>query len=52
MTCPKCRGRMYSEKFYDFVRAFSGWKCACCGEVLDPVIAANRLRQRHALAGS
>jgi hypothetical protein len=42
---------MYSEKFYDFVRAFCGWKCVCCGEVIDPVIAANRMRQQNSSAG-
>jgi hypothetical protein len=42
---------MYSEKYYDFVRAFSAWKCACCGEVLDPIIVANRMRQRSAMSG-
>ena len=44
MQCPKCRGRMYAEKFYDFVRSFDAWKCTCCGEVVDPIIIANRAR--------
>jgi len=44
MQCPKCRGTMYAEKFYDFVRSFDAWKCTCCGEVVDPVIIANRSR--------
>ena len=47
MKCPKCKGRMYTEKFYDFVRAFDAWKCVSCGEVLDPTIAANRARNNH-----
>lgn len=51
MTCPKCRGRMYTEKFYDFVRVFSAWKCTCCGEVVDQTILANRLRQRSMMNG-
>jgi uncharacterized protein (DUF983 family) len=42
MKCPKCKGRMYTEKYYDFVRTFDAWKCSCCGEVIDPVILANR----------
>jgi uncharacterized protein (DUF983 family) len=44
MQCPKCRGRMYAEKYYDFVRSFDAWKCTCCGEVIDSVIIANRCR--------
>ncbi len=44
MKCPKCKGRMYTEKYYDFVRAFDAWKCCACGEVIDPVILANRAR--------
>ncbi|MCL2761457.1 MAG: hypothetical protein FWD70_07415 [Desulfuromonadales bacterium] len=42
MDCPKCRGKMSHEKFYDFVRSFDAWKCTCCGEVIDEVILANR----------
>lgn len=44
MKCPKCKGRMYTEKYYDFVRAFDAWKCSACGEVIDPVILTNRSR--------
>ena len=40
MECPRCRGRMFAEKFYDFVRSFDAWKCTCCGEVLDSTILA------------
>ncbi|RLB72805.1 MAG: hypothetical protein DRH07_03525 [Deltaproteobacteria bacterium] len=44
MKCPKCKGRMYTEKYYDFVREFDAWKCSACGEVIDPVILVNRSR--------
>lgn len=44
MQCPKCRGRMYAEKFYDFVRSFDAWKCTCCGELLDTTIILNRAK--------
>ena len=47
MKCPKCRGRMYAEKYYDFVRAFDAWKCCSCGEVIDPTILANRARNHN-----
>ena len=45
MNCPRCNGKMYSEKFYDFVRSFEAHKCINCGEVIDPTILANRLRK-------
>jgi hypothetical protein len=44
MKCPKCRGKMFAEKYYDFVRSFDAWKCTCCGELLDSTIIANRSR--------
>ena len=51
MKCPKCKGRMYSEKYYDFVRAFDAWKCCACGEVVDPTILANRARNHSVYIG-
>jgi len=51
MKCPKCRGRMFAEKFYDFVRSFDAWKCTCCGEVIDPTILANRARNNNLFLG-
>jgi len=44
MRCPKCRGKMFAEKYYDFVRSFDAWKCTCCGELLDSTIIANRAK--------
>ncbi len=51
MKCPKCKGRMYSEKFYDFVRSFDAWTCTCCGEMIDSTIAANRASSRSLMLG-
>jgi len=51
MKCPKCRGRMFSEKYYDFVRSYYAWKCTCCGEVLDSTILSNRARSRNVYLG-
>jgi len=51
MKCPKCKGRMYTEKCYDFVRAFDAWKCSACGEVIDPVILSNRIRHNRISMG-
>jgi NAD-dependent SIR2 family protein deacetylase len=51
MYCPKCRGRMYAEKYYDFVRSFDAWKCPCCGELVDLTILMNRARNSALLLG-
>jgi len=51
MNCPKCKGRMFTEKFYDFVRTFDAWKCTCCGEVIDPTILTNRARNFRLFLG-
>lgn len=51
MKCPKCRARMYAEKYYDFVRSFDAWKCCSCGELLDSTIVANRARNNQNFLG-
>lgn len=51
MKCPKCKGRMYSEKYFDFVRSFEAWKCSCCGELLDSTIVSNRARNHNHYLG-
>lgn len=50
MKCPKCKSRMHSEKYYDFVRTFDAWKCCACGEIVDPIILANRARSQNVYA--
>jgi hypothetical protein len=47
MDCPRCRGLMVHDVFEDLlddtgVISFKGWRCVCCGEILDPVIVTNR----------
>lgn len=51
MNCPRCKGKMFGEKYYDFVRSFDAWKCTSCGELVDSVILANRARNFNALIG-
>lgn len=51
MRCPKCKGRMYAEVNFDFVRSFEAWKCCCCGELLDSTIIANRARSHNHILG-
>jgi transposase-like protein len=51
MKCPKCQGRMHSEKYFDYVRSFEAWKCPSCGEVLDATILANRARNQNVFLG-
>jgi hypothetical protein len=47
MRCPRCAGQMTYEPFEDIRDDtgsffFYGWRCLSCGEILDPIILANR----------
>ena len=47
MHCTRCRGLMVRDHFYDLLDdggqfSFRGWRCICCGNVLDPLILKNR----------
>lgn len=42
MKCPKCKGRMHSETYYNFVRSYHAWRCTSCGEIVDQTILDNR----------
>ena len=45
ISCPRCGGKMITEKFYDVNSVFYGWHCVMCGEILDPIILLHRLSQ-------
>lgn len=47
MECLRCRGMMVVERFEDLRGdpheiSFHGWRCVCCGDVVDPVIVHHR----------
>ena len=42
MRCWRCCGLMVGERFYGPGNPFWGWRCVCCGEILDPIISENR----------
>ena len=47
MPCPRCRGLMVPDQFGDpqydgGYCSFQGWRCLCCGNILDPVIIRNQ----------
>ena len=47
MHCRRCHGLMVRDRFFDSdeeggLLTFWGWRCICCGEIIDPVILANR----------
>jgi len=47
MQCPGCRGLMVPDQFFDLINdggywTFDGWRCLCCGNILDPVILRNQ----------
>jgi len=46
MHCLRCGGLMLMERFFDFLDdtdqfEFTGWRCLVCGEIMEPLIAAN-----------
>ena len=56
MECPRCQGAMVQDVFSDMhddtgALQFDGWRCLLCGEIIDPVIAANRKARYSPLLG-
>ena len=53
MICPRCHGLMVTITLMDEEGSASylsyGWRCALCGEVIDPTIADNRKVTRKPL---
>jgi hypothetical protein len=45
MRCMKCNCLMSHERFYDVADAFEGWRCICCGDIVDDVILSNRSKK-------
>jgi hypothetical protein len=48
MNCSRCRGLMHAEEFQDWhcgmgVDRFRALRCLVCGEIVDSVIAQNRV---------
>ena len=46
MHCHRCRCKMTHEKSFSLGRFLYVWHCLICGEIYDPVIVINRLRQQ------
>lgn len=56
MLCIRCRGLMVRDQFYDLLDdsghlSFKGWRCVCCGNILDPVILKNKRGRHSHIAG-
>lgn len=56
MECERCHATMLEELFEDVMAdtwtlGFEGWRCPVCGNVLDPVILANRAMTQRVMAG-
>ncbi len=52
MRCPRCNGLMYAMEMRDshaMVRS-AGLACILCGDIIDPIIARNRLKTLLGLA--
>ena len=35
MKCPKCKGLMISQSFFNHFINFEGWKCLNCGKIIE-----------------
>ena len=50
MQCQRCQGVMVIDYFVDLEASnevwMPGWRCLSCGEVIDPLIANHRQRQK------
>jgi hypothetical protein len=47
VECPRCTTSMIADNFTDLLDdtgmiGITAWRCLSCGEVIDPVILANR----------
>ncbi len=54
--CPRCQGFMVLVRYEDWgsttnPQALVAWSCVQCGEVIDPVILANRARRLKPTGG-
>lgn len=48
MNCPKCQGLMIEERFSNEAgMSFPGWRCLCCGNIIDRTIIVHRQLQRE-----
>jgi hypothetical protein len=45
MKCMKCGCLMSRERFQDLADAFEGWRCICCGDIVDNIILSNRSKK-------
>ena len=46
MKCTKCGCLMSYQRFYDHADDFDGWRCICCGDIVDDVILSNRSEKK------
>ena len=46
MKCNECGCLMNYERFYDLADDFDGWRCICCGDIVDDVILSNRSKRK------
>ncbi len=42
MKCHRCESIMVYQKFYGPDERFWGWRCICCGDIVDQVILETR----------
>ncbi len=40
--CDRCKSMMVHEQYYGPNDYFWGWRCICCGDIIDSTILENR----------
>ncbi len=50
MTCQRCQGLMVEDHLLDMEESYGcpwirGWRCVCCGDIVDPLIRRRRILQ-------
>ncbi len=50
MICQRCQGLMVEDHLLDMEESYGrpwirGWRCVCCGDIVDPLIRRHRILQ-------
>ena len=43
MKCNRCGGFMFKDEFHQWGKVYTYYRCALCGELVDPIIIQNRM---------
>jgi hypothetical protein len=52
MRCRRCQGLMVPDVIEELPTQHCAWRCVGCGDLIDPVIVANRLTSEPVKSGA